>query len=247
MNDAVKLKREGAIAIVSMEEREFKNTFSTRFKHGLLEVFDAIANEPAVKVVVIQGYDPYFCCGGTQEELIGILEGKLSFTDLNFFDLLLRCEVPVIAAMSGHALGGGLVFGSYADIIVMAEECIYSTNFMKYGFTPGMGATYIIPKKFGEALGTEMLLSAESYHGVALKQRGAPFRIVKKREVFATAMKLAKALADKPRLSLTLLKRHMARQIRAELPDVIEKELAMHDLTFAQEEVRARIETLFGN
>ena len=83
----------------------------------------------------------------------------------------------MISAMQGHALGGGLAFGCFADIIVMGVECIYSANFMKYGFTPGMGATYIIPRKFGEVLGTEMLLTAKNYYGSELKERGASAKI----------------------------------------------------------------------
>ncbi len=202
MSEAVKLFKEGSIGIVVLEDREYKNTFSKSLINGLMNTFEALQRMPDIKVIVVHGYDNYFCCGGTKEELIGILEEKLQFTELNFYDLLLRCEVPVISAMQGHALGGGLVFGCYADIIVMGEECLYSANFMKYGFTPGMGATYIIPNQFGKLLGAEMLLSAKNYYGRELKERGAPAKVVKKAEVIKTAMGIARELADKPLLSL---------------------------------------------
>jgi polyketide biosynthesis enoyl-CoA hydratase PksI len=251
MDEVVKLEMRDGIAVVKLEEREFRNTFSKRFVYGLKEVFATIAGQSALKVVVVHGYENYFCCGGTKEELLelyeGIGQGKAQFTDLNFHDLLLKCEIPVIAAMQGHALGGGLAFGSFADLIVLAEECIYSANFMKYGFTPGMGATYIIPKKFGWTLGQEMLFSADNYYGKALKERGAPIAIVKKNEVISKAMALAATLADKPVLSLKVLKEHLNREIRAALPGIIEKELAMHKQTFTQPEVLKRIEQLFGN
>lgn len=247
MSSVIKLHREDTIAVVAMEEKEWGNTFTKRFKHDLMATFEEIAMDGALKVVVIHGYDPYFCCGGTQEELLEILEGKATFADLPFYNLLSRCELPVIAAMSGHAVGGGLVFGCYADIIVMGEQCIYSANFMKYGFTPGMGGTFIIPYRLGNTLGYEMLMTAENYQGISLKERGAPVRIVKKPDVIATAMKIAKGLANKPVESLKLLKQHMTRQIRAELPDTIKQELEMHDVTFTIPEVRNRIETLFGN
>jgi len=247
MSEVVKLFKEGRIGIVVLEEREYKNTFSKPLINGLMNTFEAIGRMADISVVVVHGYDNYFCCGGTKEELIDILEQKLQFTDLNFYDLLLRCEVPVISAMQGHALGGGLVFGCYADIIVMGEECLYSANFMKYGFTPGMGATYIIPNQFGKLLGTEMLLSAKNYYGRELRERGAPVKVVKKAEVIKTAMSMAKDLADKPVNSLKVLKKHLTRQIRSELPEVIARELEMHKITFAQPEVRQRIESLFGN
>ncbi len=242
----VKLFTEKNIGIVMMEEKESGNTFSHRFITALIKTFDDIAGNRDLKVILLHGYDNYFCCGGSKDELIGISEGKIQFTDMNFYDLLLRCELPVISAMQGHALGGGLAFGSYADIIVMAEECIYSANFMKYGFTPGMGATYIIPEKFGKLLGTEMLFRAENYYGRELKERGVQAKIVRKKDVVKTAMRIAGELADKPLLSLKTLKQHLTRKVRMELPDAIAKEIEMHDLTFTQPEVLQRIETLFG-
>ncbi|MCP4138408.1 MAG: enoyl-CoA hydratase [bacterium] len=247
MSSVINFYRENSVAIVSIEEREFKNTFSKRLISGLMETVEDINNDPSIKVVVIHGYDNYFCCGGTKEELIDILEGNLKFSDLNFYDLLLKCKVPVIAAMQGHALGGGLVFGSYADIIVMGKECIYNTNFMKYGFTPGMGATYIIQKKFGEILGTEMLYSAKNYYGGELQERGVSAKVVPKKDVISTAMALARELEEKPLLSLKTLKEQLTARIKSELPEIIEQELQMHNITFAQPEVRTRIESLFGN
>lgn len=255
MDKVVKLTREKNIAIVSLEEREYGNTFTDRFIKGIQDTFAVLQQDPEIKVVIVHGYDNYFCCGGTQKELMGIFElvskkEKVSTAEsphLSFNDLFLNCEVPVIAAMQGHALGGGLALGCTADIIVMGEECIYSANFMKYGFTPGFGATYIIPKKFGESLGTEMLYSARNYYGQELKVRGAPIKIIPKQEVIRTALEIAKQLTDKPLLSLKVLKKHLTGQIHKELSEAVKKEMEMHRATFAQPEVRSKIELLFGN
>lgn len=257
MNEVVRLTKERGVAVVALQEREHGNTFTQRFIRDLKAVFGAIDADAEVKVVVVHGYDNYFCCGGTKEELISLYESYRGreqgrppthhFTDLAFHDILLRCEVPVISAMQGHALGGGLAFGCFADIIVMGEQCVYSANFMKYGFSPGMGATYILPSKLGEVLGTEMLLTARSYYGHELRQRGAPVRVVSKSEVIEVAMGMARELAERPLLSLKTVKRHLTRKIRAELPEWLAQELEMHAVTFAQPEVRARIEHLFGN
>lgn len=246
MSEVIKLSYKGNIAIIALEDRESGNTFSKKFVEGINEVFLELKNNPDVKVIVLHGYDNYFCCGGTKQELIDIFEGRIQFNDLDFYNIFLRTEVPVISAMQGHALGGGLAFGCYADIIVMAEECLYSANFMKYGFTPGMGITYILPEKLGTLLGNEMLMTAKNYNGRELKERGAPIKIVKKNDVINTAMELAKELADKPLVSLKVLKKHLTKKIVMDLPVIIEEELKMHNITFALPEVRKRIESLFG-
>jgi polyketide biosynthesis enoyl-CoA hydratase PksI len=237
---------ESGIAVVEMADRAARNTFSQPLIEGINKVFGAINQNQAVKTVVIHGFDNYFCCGGTQEELMNIFSGKLTFADLDFYRILLDCEVPVIAAMQGHAIGGGLAFGCYADMLVLAEEAIYSTNFMKYGFTPGMGATYMIPYKFGPSIGHELLYSANTYHGGVLRDKGIPVPVVKKADVIPKALQLAKQLADKPRRSLQILKHHLTQDIRAKLPAIIEQELAMHRVTFHLPEVKQRIEALFG-
>jgi polyketide biosynthesis enoyl-CoA hydratase PksI len=255
MDNVIKLNKQGPIALVAMEEREYGNTFTHRFIQGMKDAFAAIARDPEIKVVMVHGYDNYFCCGGTKEELMGFSrgvtkqkgEGQVQFTDAHFHDMFLCCEVPVIAAMQGHALGAGLAMGCYADIILMGEQCIYSANFMKYGFTPGFGGSYIIPKKLGDTLGIEMLFTARNYYGRELKERGAHVRIVSKSEVIKIAFEIAHELADKPLLSLKLLKKHLNHLITSQLQWAVENEVEMHRVTFAQPEVHSRIERLFGN
>lgn len=248
METVVKLSEiEEGIVQVTMEDRLSRNTFSEGFIKGIMEAFETIKNTPAYKVVVLTGYDNYFCCGGTKEELFKIYKGEKRFNDFKFFTLPLECQVPVISAMQGHAIGGGLVFGLYADFSILGKENMYTANFMKYGFTPGMGGTYIIPLRLGEALGNEMLFTAENYRGGELKERGVLLKVVPKNEVLTEAMTLAKSLAEKPRKSLITLKEHISAPIKNKLSDIIKKELAMHTLTFHQPEVAERIEALFGS
>jgi len=247
MSDVVKLEYfNPAIAVITMMDKENKNTFSRALMAGLNACLSSAQENQDTKVIVLQGYDTYFCCGGTKEDLLKLADGQITFTDIPIYRLLLDCELPIIAAMQGHALGGGLAFSSFADIMVMAEEATYASNFLKYGFTPGFGATYIMPKKFGNVLGAEMLYTAQEYEGRELKQRNVPLRIVKKAEVLPTALNLAKELSDKPRVSLQLLKKHLVQQITKELPHYIEQELAMHKVTFNTPETKALINKLFG-
>src|SRR5262245_8959043 len=155
-----------------MEDREHKNTFSPDLIDGLIKTFAQIAEDESLRVVVIHGYDTYFCSGGSKDELLRIISGELYFDRLGFYALLLDCPIPTIAAMQGHAIGGGLAFGCFADLIILATESLYTANFMNYGFTPGMGATCILPAKFGIVLGAEMLQTGRSYQGGELQQRG---------------------------------------------------------------------------
>jgi polyketide biosynthesis enoyl-CoA hydratase PksI len=247
MNQVIKLQwLDGVIAFVAMEDRASKNRSSEEFMSGIDSAFRAIQGNPLARVVVITGYDNYFCCGGTKEELLAVASRQAKFTDFPFYDQLLRCEIPVVAAMQGHAIGGGLVFGAYADIIVLAEECLYSTNFMQYGITPGIGATWVIPYKFGSTLGWEMLLTAKNYFGRELRERGAPVRIVPKADVIELSLALAREIAEKPILALRELKRCFYESVRNEQTAAVQKELRMQADVFADSKVIERIQSLYS-
>ncbi len=197
-------------------------------------------------MVILTGCDTYFATGGTKEGLLAIWEGRAAFTDGNFYSISLDCPIPVISAMQGHGIGGGFVLGLFADFVIFSRESVYTTNFMKYGFTPGMGATYILPEKLGIGLAQEMLLGAGSYRGAQLEKRGIPFPVLPRAETPVRALELAREVAEKPRASLITLKEHLTARIREELPGIIEKEVAMHEKTFHQPEVKERIHALFG-
>lgn len=239
---------ESGIALITMQDRVNKNTFTKDFVEGIANAFEDIESNPNFKVVILTGYDSYFSSGGTQEGLLAIQEGKIDFTvgGKNVYSLPLDCKVPVIAAMQGHAIGGGFALGMFADFVILSRESIYTTNFMKYGFTPGMGATYIFPEKLGICLAEELLLSANSYRGADLEKRGIPFKVLPRVEVLEQAIELARQIAEKPRLSLITLKDHLAARLRKQLPHVIEQEIVMHNKTFHQPEVKERIIALFG-
>lgn len=148
--------------------------------------------------------------------------------------------------MQGHAIGGGFVMGLFADVVLLAREAVYTANFMKYGFTPGMGSTCILPQKLGLALAEEMMLTALTYRGEELQRRGVPFPVLPREQVLPHALELAATLAEKTRFSLVTLKDHLVAPLRKTLPGFIEQEVIMHDQTFQQPEVKGRIQGLFG-
>jgi polyketide biosynthesis enoyl-CoA hydratase PksI len=237
---------EPGIVQVRMQDRANKNTFTEELIAGLTAAFAGLAARADCKVVILTGYDHYFSSGGTQAGLRDLFEGRYQFSDKDLYSLALNCPVPVIAAMSGHGIGGGFVLGMFADVVLLGRESVYTANFMKYGFTPGMGSTLILPKKLGFALAEEMMLTAATYRGEELQRRGVPFAVVPRDAVAGHALDLARTLAEKPRVSLVTLKNHLVAPLRAELARHVEQELAMHAVTFHQREVRERIETSFG-
>ncbi|WP_434101681.1 SDR family NAD(P)-dependent oxidoreductase [Methylocaldum gracile] len=239
---------EDGIALITMEDKSCKNMFSEALIAGLHKRFLEVRQNKNIKTLVLTGYDNVFCMGGTKNSLLDIAENRASFTDVPFlYRGLLEFDIPVISAMQGHAFGGGLLFGLYGDIVLMAEEGVYTANFMEYGFTPGMGATYILGEKLGINLATEMMYTAGKFSGHELGERGAAVIIRSKDEVLKEALQIARQLSLKPRNALQVLKRELSGRILKELLRHIDREVQMHGETFSGENVKRQIERRFGH
>ncbi len=237
---------ESGVAVVTMDDPGNNNSFTPALIDGLMVAFWQIWNNPEVRAVVLTGTPRVFSMGGTKEQLLGISRRELSFTDAPFlYTGLALTEVPVISAVRGHASGGGFMFGLFADLTVISDEGIYTSPFTKYGFTPGMGATYILEKRLGRNLALEMMMTARQYSGVELAARGAGIRSCPGGRVFEEAMSMASAIASHPRRTSVELKTHMLGSGIDDLLAAIDMEDAMHKRTFLPEVVNDRIAAFY--
>src|SRR5207244_2774058 len=134
------------------------------------DVVARIAENDEVRAVVVEGGARQFCAGANRDLLlrpdadaaINSLVGEAA-------RLVLDIPVPTVAAMVGHAVGGGLMLGLGCDVAVFAEEALYTANFISLGFTPGMGSTTLLPELFGPPLARELLLTGRTMTGAELK------------------------------------------------------------------------------
>jgi len=224
------------VLLVRMCDRKSRNTFSEDFTEGFTKVFEYAGENEACKIVILTGYDSYFACGGTKEGLVSIYEGKSRFTDNDTYSLPAECPVPVIAAMQGHGIGAGWSMGMFCDFVIFSEESIYVSNYMRYGFTPGAGATLIFPERLGDDLGREILFTADEYRGSDLRNRGMPNPVLSRERVLPYAMGVAGELAKSSREQLIQAKQWHVRRLRDRIGTVCEQELLMHDKTFVGNE-----------
>ena len=221
---------DGGVALIVMKDPGNANMFTERVLHDVQTSFAEIARRPEIKAVVITGNGNVFSMGADRQSLEKLVAREIRFTDSPFlYEGLLRCDRPVIAAIQGHASGGGMIFGLYADIVLMAREGVYSANFLKYGFTPGLGATYILEKRFGQSLAAEMFYTGRSFTGEELERRGAQVTFLPQNKVLETALELARSIAEKPPHASQTLKRELANRALDKLPEIVASEDGMHD------------------
>lgn len=230
------------VALVTMADIASGNAISPALADGLLAGLADAAADPSVHVVVVTGLADRFSCGASQEYLAAVDRVPVE----PFVRAFLRCPLPVVAAMRGHAVGGGLTQGLYADLPVLSERSVYAANFLNFGLAPEYGTTWVLPARLGSALGTELLLTARGYRGAELRDRGAPLRIVPHERVLPVALEQAERIARAPRHALTLLKAQLAGQTLAASDAAIAVEAGPHEQAWASSDRLALVADRYG-
>ena len=188
---------DSGIAYLKMNDTERKNIFADDFVDELVAAFDKV-EELAPKVLILQGLPDVFAGGADKKNLLELCEGKINVKDLIISEKLVGTSFPVIAAMEGHAMGGGLVMGACCDIVIAAKESRYGAVFMTLGFTPGMGATTLLPELVGTFIANEMLFTGKRFRGSQLEKMGTNINyILPKSEVVAKAEEIAHLISEK--------------------------------------------------
>ncbi len=229
MTGPVSLTVTGRVAVVAMADTASGNAISPGLAGGLRDALAGAAADPRVHVVVVTGLPDRFSCGASEEYL-----GAEVRVDVEpFVRAFAHCPLPVVAAMRGHAVGGGLVQGLYADLPILSERSVYAANFLAFGLAPEYGTTWVLPHRLGSVLGAELLLTARGYRGAELRDRGAPVRVVPHEEVEPLALREAQRIARAPRHALRLLKAQLAAQALAASDAAIGAEREPHELAWA--------------
>jgi polyketide biosynthesis enoyl-CoA hydratase PksI len=230
------------VATVSMGDASGRNAMSEPFVRELSETLGVLARCTDARVAVLLGQPDVFSAGASRQMLEAILDGKLAPSDILLPKAVLDVPVPVIAAMEGHAVGGGLALGLCADIILIARESSYGCNFMNLGFTPGLGTTRLLEHVLSPAIAHEMLYTGQVFRGTHFEGRSGFNYILPRAQVRPQAMDLAARIAEKPRPAIEALKRVLSLGKRQAFEEARTAEAMMHTITFAGPDVRRLIE-----
>ncbi len=247
MSERIALEvRDDGIAILRMQDRDKKNLFSDDFIHELVTAVER-AEEARPKVLVLAGLEDVFAAGAEKKNLMDLCDGTVHVKDLVISEKLVHASFPVIAAMEGHAVGGGLVMAACCDMVIGARESRYGVVFMGLGFTPGMGCTKLLQGLVGNQIANEMMFTAKRFRGSELAGMNVSFNyIVPRAEVMPKAMSIAMQIAEKNIDSIYLLKYALSAEKKKLLIEARVQEDFMHRLSFGFPETRRTIEEFYA-
>lgn len=218
------------VAEIVLADPATGNALGEAMVHAITAAFEAAGRDRSTHAVLLTSEGDSFSSGAPAALLTAFADGTLQPADIRLPRVLLDCPVPVVAAMDGHAVGGGFALGLAADLVVLARECRYGFTFMNMGFTPGMGTTALAEHVLSPAVAHELLYTGELRRGDAFVSSGVN-AVLPRGDVRAHARDLAARIAEKPRPALEILKRTLTLPRRRAFDAALTLESLMHQVT----------------
>jgi methylglutaconyl-CoA hydratase len=170
MSDLLRVEREGGVARVTLNRPEVRNAFNAELIATLAWTFEAFAEEPpeGLRAVVLTGAGEVFCAGADikwQRASIGLSMEENEADAGRLQEMLVaidECPVPVIAAVQGAALGGGMALCCVADITVATAEATFGFTEVKLGLMPAVVSPFVLPR-IGEGAARAQFLTGERF------------------------------------------------------------------------------------
>lgn len=203
------------IATITLNRPEAMNAISRELARELYEAWYDFAADSALSVLVVTGAgEKAFCVGADLKEK----EEKGDVHVTSFWDGSFKLPMrgpelfkPVIAAVNGHCLGGGLELALLADIRIAAEHATFGQPEIKLGIFPGMGATQRLRRSLPYNLAAEILLTGERFSAAKAFEIGLVNRVVPSQELMKTALSVAETVSRNAPLALRAVKESLLR------------------------------------
>ena len=225
------------VATVTLSRPEARNALNAALRQDLIEVFEAVADDDAVRVVVLTGDDESgaFVAGADVTELRDrdALEQRQASERPRVFEHVADCPKPVIARVNGHALGGGLELALACDVRIAAEGGKIGQPEINLGIIPGGGGTQRLPRLVGTGQAMKLILSGELLDAGAAADIGIVEEAYPREELDDRVYDLAESMATKSPVALEFAKTAIRASEQMDLEAGIDHEAELFAQLFA--------------
>jgi crotonobetainyl-CoA hydratase len=211
-NPAVLTERRGSILLVTINRPEARNSVNAAVAEGIGDAVELARRDPDIRVVVLTGSgDDAFCGGGDLKDMAAGLSLVPADPEKRAWGFGGICEhpidKPIVAAVNGAAIGGGLEVAMACDLIVATETASFSLPEVRNGFIASAGGAVWLSQWVPRAVAMEILLLGDRFSAAQAKDWGLINRVVPRGDALSAALELAEALAANAPLAVQASKR----------------------------------------
>lgn len=241
------LRREdhGQVALLELHRPEARNALSSEAIGNLLAALAGIADDDAIRCVVLAGAGPAFCAGADLKEL-ATLDGAGFAAFLERYtrigEAIRGLGRPVVAAVHGYAVAGGFELMCQCDLRVVAEDARLRVGDLDIGLSPTGGLTHLLPRLVGAGRARLLLFAGEEVDGREAVAIGLAERCVAPDAVRDEALRIAAMIAGHPRLGVRRTRELLDAPTARDYASAVRAELDAEHETFADPETRAAID-----
>ena len=236
------------VGLITLNRPDNRNSMD----HEVLPAFEQITvqvkGDRNLRCLVITGSGSTFCAGADFKSSLGDTEGRLPHeTFMEIYRPFLSIgglEIPTIAAMNGHAIGGGLGLSLMCDMRVANKTAKYGANFVRLGIHSGMAISYVLPRLVGLAIASELLFTGRIITGEQAAAMGLVNYAVDEGAVLDKALELAREIADSAPAAVRMMKRSIYRGLNWDVITAAEIEAQCQSLTFEMDDAKEGISAL---
>jgi enoyl-CoA hydratase len=233
------VERDEQIGIVTLNRPKELNALSMPLIAEVGEALSAFDRDESIRCMVITGAgEKVFSAGADIKEMTDKSPIDMLMGGFEAWEKLRRLHKPVIAAVGGHALGGGCELAMHCDLIVASENARFGQPEINLGIIPGAGGTQRLARTLGKFLTMEMILTGKQLTAQEMAAHGLVNRVVPKGEHLTQAIKLAKEIASKAPIAVRLAKESVLAAFETPLEEGLERERKNFFLLFATQDMR---------
>jgi enoyl-CoA hydratase/carnithine racemase len=244
----INVSRDGGACVITLHRPEKKNAFNLQMKQELIAAADEAGRDAAVRGVIVTGGEEYFSAGQDLNEALRadkpaeIWEMLNSWHELN--EKVEQLEKPVIAAIEGFCITGGLEFALACDIRIAGEGASFSITSSRIGTVAGAGGTQRLPRIVGPAKAMEILFSAETIDAAEALRIGLVNHLVPAGQALAKAKEMVAVYEKRGPLSLGLAKRAVRQGMQMDFRSAIDFETFVVSTIYTTEDKKEGISAM---
>jgi enoyl-CoA hydratase len=201
------VERRGRVGLVTLNRPEALNALNRATLDELVAAVSAMDTDPGVGAVVITGSGKAFAAGADIKEMAS--KGYMEMYDADWFrgwEDLTRLRIPLIAAVSGFALGGGCELAMMCDFIIAGDNAKFGQPEINLGVLPGMGGSQRLARAVGKAKAMDMILTGRFIDAEEAERSGLVARVVPAADTVEEALRAAEVIASKSKPAAMLAK-----------------------------------------
>ncbi|MHA1687628.1 MAG: enoyl-CoA hydratase/isomerase family protein, partial [Candidatus Heimdallarchaeaceae archaeon] len=235
------------IALVTLNRQNALNSLNSEMLDQLENTFLSLQQDNNIRVVIIYAEGKSWCAGADLKWMYSLgMEAKdLIAKGQKVFELVENHPCPVIAAINGFALGGGMELALSCDIRIASKNAIFGQPEVTIGLPPGWGGTYRLQKLLGVSIAKDLILTGRKITAEEAYRLNFVSEVCNPEELKEKAIKWAEIIASNAPIAVREAKRAIHRNYGLSLSEAYSNEIESADICFHTEDIKEGIKALF--